>query len=62
MGQYDPAARKRAVRKGREKGCWVFIPASELEGTGVRPPDGGPPWYRVWHRKRAILVQLYADK
>lgn len=63
VGQYDPARRRQAVRKGRERGAWIFIPASELEAAGV-VIDETPPWYRVWPRKagkRTILVQLYKE-
>lgn len=58
MAQYDQATRRRSVRKGRERGVWIFIPAEELVGAGV-DPKADPPFYRLWHRKRAILVQLY---
>lgn len=61
MAQYDPALRRRGIRKGRERGVWIYVPAVELAKTGVLDAaDGGVPFYRVWTRKRAILVQLYA--
>lgn len=47
MGRTDTAARKHAQRKGRERGCWVYIPAEQLEEAGI-DPHGPPPDYRVW--------------
>lgn len=56
---YDQARRKRAHRKGRERGCHVYIAADELRACGI-DPNGAPPDYRVWPgRKRTVLVQLY---
>lgn len=60
MPQYDPARRRRCVRKGRERGVWVFVPAEELRNAGFDPKDD-PPFYRVWSRKRAALIQLYKE-
>lgn len=53
--RYDRARRKRAVRKANERGCWIFVPASELEKAGI-DPQGPPPFYRVWGAKRGGLV------
>ena len=33
-GGYDPALRRRSVRRGRERGCWLYVPAAELEAAG----------------------------
>jgi len=61
MAIYDSAKRRRAVRKGRERGAWVFIPAVELEAAGI-DPQGDPPFYRVWSKpKRTVFVQLYRE-
>lgn len=58
-GRYDSGARRRAVRKGRERGCWVFVPAAELEKAGVNPADD-PPFYRTWGTKSGgVMVRLY---
>jgi hypothetical protein len=56
---YDYAKRRRGVRKGREAGCWVYVPAEELRKAGHEP--GGPvPFYRTWGSARgSILVRLY---
>lgn len=57
---YDPLRRRRSVRAGRERGCWVYIPAVELERAGIEP-DSPPPLYRVWGGHRGGLVlRLYA--
>lgn len=58
-GRHDSAARRRSKRAGRERGCWVYIPAEQLVGAGLNP-HAEPPDYRVWAgRKRTLLVQLY---
>lgn len=60
-GRHDQAARRRSKRKGRERGCWVYIPGEQLERAGIDPRDE-PPLYRTWDgRKRTILVQLYTE-
>jgi len=60
-GKHDPAARRRSQRRGRERGCWVYITADELAEAGfVR--DDPPPWYRVWGGKRGrYVVTLYRE-
>lgn len=60
-GRYDAASRRQAVRKGRERGCSIYIAAEELVAAGV-PLDGPPPFYRVWGRgRRSVLVRLYLE-
>lgn len=60
MGIYDLARRRQSVRKGRERGCWVYIPKDELVKTGFG--EGDPPGYRVWgDRGGRIVIQLYAE-
>ena len=57
--KYDHAALRNGVRRGRERGCWVYIPAEELEKAGI-DPFGQSPRYQLWPgRKRTILVQLH---
>jgi hypothetical protein len=59
--QYDHARRRRALRSGREKGCWVYIPEDELRKAGI-DSEGERPWYRVWAKpKRTVLIQLYEE-
>lgn len=55
---YDPAIRRRTVRRGRERGCWLYIPADELVAAGFSLNDP-PPWYRVWGTPRGVMVRLY---
>lgn len=58
-GRFDPGVRRRAQRAGRERGCWVYIAASELRQAGY-DPDGQPPWYRTWGQARgSVFVRLY---
>jgi hypothetical protein len=60
-GRYDHAERRRSVRRGRERGCWVYIPAEELERTGHA--SGPPPFYRLWGTARGgVLVRLYRER
>jgi len=63
--RYDPAARRRSVRKGRERGCWVYIPRDELLAAGITP-DEPPPLYRCrgYQRSRnghAVMIDLYRE-
>jgi hypothetical protein len=55
------------MRSGREKGCWVFIPESELAKAGyAEGVDGEPapaPLYRTWASPRGrVVVQLYRSQ
>lgn len=61
MGQYDRARRRRSVRRGRERGCWVYIPEEELRKAGI---EGPPPFYRTWGsavRGHRVTVNLYSE-
>ena len=61
-GMYDPARRRRAVRKGREQGCWVYVPQAELVKAGWQPGEP-PPFYRVWgSRKGGLVARLYRQQ
>jgi hypothetical protein len=57
----DPAARRKAQRSGREKGCWVYIPAEKLGEAGF--VAGSPaPHYRLWGGRRGrLVVTLYPE-
>ena len=58
-GRHDHAARRRATRSARQKGCYIYIPAEQLEKAGYNPDDT-PPSYRVWGAPRGrVVVQLY---
>lgn len=54
-GKFDPLARRRALRHGRESGCWVYI-AGELLGTAGYVQGEPPPFYRVWAGERGRFV------
>lgn len=61
MPQYDAAARRRTTRRGRMRGCYVYIPAEELVKAGI-DPAGPPPWYRAWGTKRGgVMLRLYRE-
>lgn len=60
-GRYDSGARCRAQRRGRERGCWLYVPAEELAKAGV-DPAGDPPLYRTWGSKSGgVFVRLYRE-
>ena len=61
-GRYDSGMRRQSQRNGRERGCWVYVPAEELVKTGV-DMFGTPPFYRVWGNTRGrVVVQLYREQ
>jgi hypothetical protein len=55
-GRHDHAARRRAKRSGREKGCWTYIPAELLRS------DAWPLYFRVWGGERNRYVVTLYDK
>ena len=60
-GRHDHAARRKAQRRGRERGCWVYI-AAELLPEPLAAPDAPVPWYRVWGGRRGrYVVTLYGE-
>lgn len=60
-GSFDPARRRKAQRKQREKGCSLYIPAEILQAAGW-PAEGPPPFYRVWAgHKGGLVVRLYSQ-
>lgn len=61
-GKYDDGARRHSIRKTRERGCWVYVPAAELEKAGFAA-DEPPPFYRTWGRERgSVMVRLYRNR
>lgn len=54
-GRYDPAAPRKTIRRGRERGCWLYIPAAMLRQSGI-PLDAPVPSYRLWCGERGRLV------
>lgn len=58
-GRHDHAMRRAAKRSGRERGCWVYVPAVQLERAGYGG-DTPTPFYRVWGSTRGrLVIQLY---
>jgi hypothetical protein len=58
-GRADIRTRRKSQRRGREKGCWVYIPAEQLQRAGFGP-DADPPYYRAWDgRKGTVILNLY---
>lgn len=61
MPSYDSARRRKAIRRGTERGRWLYVPAEVLE-TMDRAGDA-PLYYRIWPGRRGSLaVRLYRDK
>jgi len=57
--RYDAGRRRQSIRRGRERGCWVYVPAEELERANI-DPYGPAPLYSMWGRQRgSLLVRLY---
>ena len=57
--RYDYAARKKARRSGREKGCHVYIPA-EVIGKLANEPDL---WYTLGGGARGrVIVTLHRER
>jgi hypothetical protein len=60
-GKYDAVARRQSKRTGRERGCWLYVPADELEKAGI-DPHGPAPFYRTWGSPRgSVMVRLYRE-
>lgn len=61
-GRTDTDARKKAQRRGRERGCWVYIPAEQLVAAGIDPASPTP-WYRIWGQsgRPRFVVNLYRE-
>lgn len=58
--RFDAAEMRRGQRRGRERGCWVYIPAEQLLRCGI-PIDGLAPKYRTWSAdgRPRVIVNLY---
>jgi hypothetical protein len=64
--QNDPALRRKTKRAGRERGCWLYIPADDLAKAGIDPADP-PPFYRLNAYQRSAnghtaIVTLYKER
>lgn len=61
-GRHDTAERRRLVRRGRERGGWLYITAEALETAGS-DPHAPAPYYRTWPGARGrVVIQLYREK
>jgi hypothetical protein len=62
-GRHDQAARRASKRKGRETGCWIYIPGEQLQRLGFVAGEP-PPFYRTWDggRQPRVLVNLYRER
>ena len=60
--RYDEAERRRSYRKGRERGVWVYVPAAELQRSGIAL-DEPPPFYRMWGTARGgLMLRFYRER
>lgn len=60
-GRYDAGARRQSIRRGRERGCWLYVPAEELLRAGI-DPAGPAPLYRTWGTSRGgVFARLYRN-
>lgn len=61
---HDPGLRRKAQRRGRERGCWVYIAAEQLAEAGVNPADDVP-FYKIApgrrERRGRFIVTLYKE-
>lgn len=62
MPSHDAGARRRGVRRGKETGCWLYIPGEYLAAAGFKKGEP-PPWYRIWRggRRPRFMVNLYRE-
>lgn len=61
---YDPARRRLAQQRGRQRGCFVYIPAVELIAAGIDPDKAV--YYRTTGYQRSrnghtVIVNLYRE-
>lgn len=61
MPSHDTAQRRRAQRRGREAGCWVYVTAEALQKAGWAAGEP-PPFYRTWGSTRGTaVVRFYKE-
>lgn len=59
MNRRDPGQRIKAQRRGRQRGCYLYIDAGSLRKAGI-DPEGPTPYYRLWAGKRgSVVLRLY---
>jgi hypothetical protein len=62
QSRYDSAATRQTIRRGRERGVWLFVPAAELRKSGI-DPHGPAPRYRVWGTPGGgVMARLYTSR
>ena len=60
-GGYDPARRRRCLSAGRQRGCYIYIPAAVLRASGFTAANP-PATYRTWGGRRgSVLLRLYRE-
>lgn len=57
--RYDSRARRKSKRAGRERGCWVYIAAEELERAGWSKDEPAPLYTVRVYRRGTALVNLF---
>jgi hypothetical protein len=62
-GRHDAAARRRATRAGRQRGCSIYITAEDLVAAGF-DPHAAPPEYVTTAKPHSrntatVIVRLY---
>ena len=62
MPAHDAAKRRKGVRRGPERGCWLYVTGEQLRELGFDPHDP-PPFYVVWPSpdRPRIVVNLYRE-
>ena len=64
MPSHDPAARRKMVTRGDERGGWLYVPFEQLERAGIADsPRDRPLYYRTWERpgRKSLVVSLYRE-
>ena len=62
MPAHDSEALRRGVRRGPERGCWLYVTGEQLRALGLDPRDP-PPRYRIWtaRGRPRLVVNLYRE-
>lgn len=62
-GRADDAARRKGVRRGRERGCWLYVSEAQLLELGWTRDDP-PPFVKWWvdPKRPRLIGNLYREK
>jgi hypothetical protein len=64
--RHDPAERRQSSRSGRQRGCYIYIPAEALVAAGINPGDPAPFYRTAGHQRSAnahtVIVSLYRER